>query len=261
MQDFVNPLRRQLAGDGLALGMNVRHSRTAEIGPILRDCGYAWMFLDDEHSPVDPGIAYQMALSALAAGVCPFVRLRSDDPVVIARALSNGALGVMVPHVHTAAQAVAAARASHYPPDGSMSIPGFFPQFGYRRRPIAEATALFNREVFVVAMIEWAEAVGNAAAIAAVDGIDALFVGASDLSYDMGLPGGYADARVEAAIAEVARAARAAGKSCGLGGFHDDAWWARQVKAGVRMVLTQNDLIMLVDGASRRAGFFRDLPR
>lgn len=250
--------RATIAAGQIALGSNVRFSRSAEIGPMLADCGFAWVMLDHEHSPMTPHLAYDIALGAIRAGVLPLARPASHDAREIAGLLTNGALGVLVPHVETAEQADAIAAACRFAPRGHLSVPGSLPQFGYRLR-LAEACARFNDEVVVVAMIESARAVANVASIAATDGIDGIFIGASDLLWDLGLPGGYQSRELADVIAACTAAARRAGKFTGLGGPPLEAVWRAAIAAGVRMVLTENDMTLLLRGARDRAAFFSGL--
>src|SRR5690606_36039536 len=93
--------REKLARGELLLGCNVRHSRTPEIGAILRDCGFSWLMLDNEHSPMPSHIGYDIALGALRAGLLPFARVRRNEEAEIASWLTNGALGVVIPHVNS----------------------------------------------------------------------------------------------------------------------------------------------------------------
>jgi 2-keto-3-deoxy-L-rhamnonate aldolase RhmA len=250
--------RATIAGGGIALGSNVRFSRSPEIGAMLAECGFAWMMLDFEHSPMTPHLAYDIALGAIRAGVLPLVRPASHDAREIAGLLTNGALGVLAPHVDTAEQAAAIAAACRFAPRGQLSVPGSLPQFGYGLK-LAEACARFNEEVVVIAMIESARAIANATAIAATEGIDGIFIGASDLLWDLGLPGGYQSRELADAIATCTAAAGAVGKFAGLGGPPVEAVWGSAIDAGVRMVLTENDMALLLRGARDRAAFFAGL--
>ncbi|MFM1987204.1 MAG: hypothetical protein RJA99_161 [Pseudomonadota bacterium] len=251
-------LRERLAAGEVLVGCNVRHSRTPEIGPILAEAGFAWIMLDDEHSPMSSHAGYDIALAAIRSGVVPLARVRRNDPADIASWLNNGTLGVIVPHVNDAAQARRAAVACRFPPEGELSVPGTVPQFGYGLT-LAEATKRFNDEVLTVAMVESRAALDEVEAIAATPGVDVLFVGASDLVYDLGLPGAYASPELERAVARIVAAAQANGRHVGMGGIRDDVLWRRFVDLGVRMVLTENDLTMLLVRARERASFFARL--
>ncbi len=250
--------RATLAAGRVALGSNARFSRSSEIGAVLASAGFAWMMLDHEHSPMAPHLMHDIALGAIRAGVLPLARPASHDAAEIGGLLTNGALGILAPHVDTPEQAQAIAAACRFGPRGTLSVPGSLPQFGYGLS-LAEACARFNDEVVVIAMIESRLALANVAAIAGTEGIDGLFIGCSDLLWEMGLPGAYTDPALEAAISMVAAAARGAGKFFGMGGPKDEAVWRMAFGHGARMVLTENDLTLLLRGARDRVAFFAGL--
>jgi 2-keto-3-deoxy-L-rhamnonate aldolase RhmA len=251
--------KARLARNEMVLGLNTPLSRTPEIGPIARAGGYHWMLIDDEHHPMPSDLAYNIALSAIRAGIMPIARPRSNSPHDIGACLTNAALGVAVPHVNTEAQAIAAARACYYPPLGDLSVPGVIVQLGYDRYSLDEAAAAFNREVVCIVMIESREAVANVEAIAAVPGVHGLLIGASDLCFEMGLPGAYGDPRMVDAVRSVCNAARANSKFVGMGGPKNPADWKRYIDCGVRMVMTENDLAMLIARMKERTRYFLDL--
>lgn len=259
MFELRNPLRDRLASGQIALGMNVRHSRTSEIGPILADCGYHWLMVDDEHSPMPSGVAYEIMLAAIRAGVCPVARPRTKDHAQIGSQLTNGALGVMLAHIGSAEEALVTTRATRYAPEGDLSVPGSITQLGYRKMPLQEATAAFNKVVMAIAMIESPDAVEQVEAIAAVPFVDVLFVGASDLTWDMGIPGQYGHERVVAVVDRICRAARANGKYVGIGGVKEDRDWVRYIELGVRMIMTENDLTMMTTRMVERAQHYLGL--
>lgn len=253
MTEFMDKLR----GGELVLGMNIRHSRTSEAAPILKDCGYDWFMLDNEHTPFSPPQAYETLLAASRCGIAGIVRARNHDPAEIGAQLSNGASGIFVPHVDTAAQALLAARSCKFPPEGILSVPGSFPQLGYRPTPFDVAARQMNERTIVICMIESPEAVSNVDKIAATPGVDVLFIGASDFTYAAGLHGQYDSEVLFSAIKHVCDAARANGKFVGLGGVKTPEQWKRCVKLGVQMLMTENDLSMLIYRATERAGIFR----
>lgn len=251
-------LRERLRDGKLCLGLNTPHSRTAEIAPILRACGYHWMLIDAEHHPMPSGVAYEIALAAIRCGIFPFVRPQTNLPHEIGAHLTNGALGVLVPHVNTVEQAESAARACRYPPIGDLSVPGVITQFGYGK-PLTEAAEEFNREAICIAMIESRQAVGAVEDIASVKGVDGLLVGMSDLTFEMGMPGAYSHPDTRAAVERICRAAKANGKFVGMGGVKEAEDWQRYMGMGVRMVMTENDLSMMMWRMKDRVGFFSGL--
>ena len=257
-----NETKRKIRAGELALGMGVHHLRTSAVGMLAASTGHDWIFVDMEHGAFSVHEASQICIAALTAGVTPIVRVAAGAIDEATRALDNGAMGVVMPHVDTAAQAEHIARAFRYPPAGTRSWGGPPAAFRFKPPGHAEAQAQFNDEVLIVAMIESREAINNADAIAAVAGIDALLIGTSDLSADLGLAGQIGHPDVQAAYQTVGAACRKNGKILGMGGVYDREWATRYVKdAGARLVLSGNDHNYIMAAAAQRTELFRNLMR
>jgi len=260
MSDLVNNARVMLEQGKLTVGVNLRQARTPDIARILRDSGFHWMFIDHEHSSLSIETSSQIALAGIETGIAPIVRASGHSQEEICRYLTNGALGIIAPHVDTPEQAAKVAAHCRFWPRGDRTVPPSFPHLGYKKIRNSEAAVVLNREALVVVMLETATAIENADAIAAVEGVDVLFIGSSDLSFNLGIPGQYSHPKISAAMDAVIAACRKHGKHPGLGGVADDDVMADYVKRGMRFVLAGNDLQFLVAGASRRAQFFADIP-
>lgn len=255
-----NETKRKLKAGELALGFGVHHLRTSATAMLAASCGHDWIFIDMEHGAFSTQEATQICIAALPTGMTPIVRVCADALDEGARALDNGALGVVVPHVDTRAQAERIARAYRYPPLGTRSWGGPPAVFRFQAPAHAEAQKLLNDEVLVVAMIESREAIANVESIAAVAGIDVLLIGTSDLSADLGIAGQIGHAEVQAAYAVVASACRKHGKSLGMGGVYDREWASRYIKEhGARMVLSGSDHNYIIAGATQRTELLRSL--
>lgn len=259
MIELKNTALERLREGKVAVGMNVRHSRSSETAWILRGCGYHFVFLDDEHSPMPVDRAYDISLAAMRIGLTPCVRVRKNLPHEIGRHMSNGAMGVFIPHVDSAAEAESAARSVRFPPAGDLSVPGAFPQFGYPTIAAHEATRRLNDLVMVITMIESQKAVDDIDAIAATPGVDVLFVGLHDMTHDFGLNGQYTHPRIVEALTRIAAAAAKNGKFTGIGGVKTNEMWSECVRMGFRFLLAENDLTMFAARASERAEFFNGL--
>jgi 2-keto-3-deoxy-L-rhamnonate aldolase RhmA len=168
-------------------------------------------------------------------------------------------MGVVVPHVNTAAEAKRAADACRYPPIGHRSMSAGFPHFDYQAIAPAEAARLHNENILVVVMAETAEAIENVDAIAATEGVDVIHVGTNDLLADIGLPGQFDHPKVAQMYEQVIAACQRHGKHAGLGGVRDAELCARYLKLGFRFMTTNSDLAFLIAGASRRTAELRAL--
>src|SRR5437899_13036914 len=113
-----NAARERLDAGELALGVILRQARTVDIAPILKSCGYDWLFLDLEHNSMDLDIAVQIAVAALGAGIAPVARVPAGQLCLPTRFLAGGGLGIVLPHVATPDEAHKIAQALRYPPHG-----------------------------------------------------------------------------------------------------------------------------------------------
>jgi 2-keto-3-deoxy-L-rhamnonate aldolase RhmA len=257
--DRINRTKARLMAGELALGMGLRQARTVDIATVAGTCGFDWLFIDTEHNSMGIDTACQIAMAAIATGVTPIVRVPGHEHYHCARALDNGALGVVVPHVDTAEQARRIADFCRYPPVGHRSIAGNMPGLGFAALPVGEATRRMNEENLVVVMLETPQAIENADAIAAVPGIDVLLVGTNDLCAEMGIHGQFADPRVAGAYEKVIAACRRHGKHPGMGGVYDPQLMPKYVGMGMRFILAGNDLAFLMAAAKERAAMLRNV--
>jgi 4-hydroxy-2-oxoheptanedioate aldolase len=255
--ELTNPLRTRLAAGEIAAGMGAKLVASIEIASLMRTAGFDWLFIDLEHGKLSVESACDLATAALAAGIAPIVRIPARQYWLGARVLDGGALGIVVPHVDTAEEARAIVDAFRFPPLGHRSMSGNYPHFGFASVPSAAAAPALDAATFLVAMIETPAAVEAAESIAAVPGLDALLVGCSDLSAEMGIPGQVGHDRIAGALERVVAACRKHGKAPGFGGAYAEALLRRYTGLGMRLVLSGNDASILVEAAKARAELVR----
>ena len=256
-----NNAKRKMRAGEVALGFGVHHLRSISAPAIAAATGHHWLFLDNEHGAFSVSEIAQLCMASLPIGVTPLVRVCANAIDEATRALDNGALGIVMPHVDTAAEARRIAEAFRYPPLGRRSWGGPPAVYGFQPPPMAEAQKAINDEILTVVMIESPEAVKNATDIAAVEGIDVLFIGTSDLSSELGIAGQMGHQKVIDAYKAVGAACTKHGKILGMGGVYDEENASRYVGMGARFVLTGSDHSYIMMGASARSGFFAGLPR
>jgi 2-keto-3-deoxy-L-rhamnonate aldolase RhmA len=254
-----NITRQRLSAGKVALGFGVHHLRTVATPMLAASTGHDWMFIDAEHGAFNIHEIAQLCIAALPVGVTPIVRVCAGAIDEATRALDNGALGVIIPHVDTPAQAQRIGDAFRYPPVGHRSWGGPPAIYGYDAPSTAEAQESINFEVLTIVMVESAESIRNADAIAAVEGIDVLFIGTSDLTADLGISGQLGHPRVIEAYQTVGDACKKHGKILGMGGVYDEEHAARYVRMGARFLLTGSDHQYVSDGAKQRVSFFSGL--
>jgi 2-keto-3-deoxy-L-rhamnonate aldolase RhmA len=254
-----NTTKRRLGSGQMALGFGVHHLRSVAAPVLAASSGHDWMFIDTEHGAFSVQETTQLCIAALPTGVTPIVRVCAGAIDEATRALDNGALGIVVPHVDTAQQARKIADAFHYPPQGHRSWGGPPAVYGYKPPSTAEAQRAINAEILTIVMLESPEAIGNADAIAAVEGVDVLFIGTSDLTAELGISGQMGHQKVIDAYRTVGEACRKHNKVLGMGGVYDEENASRYVGMGARFILTGSDHSYIMSGADNRITFFNGL--
>lgn len=185
--------------------------------PLLAEAaghaGFDWGVIDMEHAPLDLGDVVHLLQAVAGTRMVPVLRVPWNDTVTIKRVLDAGATTLLVPFVQSAAEAAHAVAASRYPPLGVRGMAGMSraAHFGMQADYFHSA----NRGIALIVQIETPAALAELEAIAAVDGVDAIFIGPADLSGAMGLVGKSTHPQVMAAMADAARRCRAAGKPVG----------------------------------------------
>lgn len=251
-------LKDIVTGGELAAGTFLVEFMTPGIGHILAAAGCDFAFLDMEHS----GFSTETVKAGLrfleAGGVPAFVRIPSREAHDIARVADCGAEGVMLPLVGSLETAVAAVAALKYPPMGRRGVAVQVAHDRYRSGVPAETLAAANASTVLILMIETAEGVENAEAIAALPGVDALWVGHYDLSTSLGIPGQFDHPLFRAATERICAAAQAHGK--GLGRLVNGAAEARQAyEDGFRLLAWGGDAWLLRDAVAAGVSVIRGL--
>ncbi|GAT10789.1 aldolase [Mycolicibacterium novocastrense] len=255
------PLRDALKGDRLVLCLALLNARTPDVPAIAAACGYDAVYVDLEHTACSLETAGMLCVAALGAGISGLVRVPSHDPSVIARVLDAGAVGVIVPHVNSAQEAQGVVDAARYPPVGHRSISGPNAVSGYAPRPAAELTAELERHTVVAVMIETPDAVAVSDEIAAVEGVDMVLLGPSDLTAEMGIHGQYENEHFRRAVDSVAAACRAHGVALGVAGIKSVDLLERFAGLGLRFISAGTDVGMMTEAAAARAHALRELER
>lgn len=185
------------------------------LAEIVARTGLDWVLVDLEHGTSDDADLVSMTMAIAAAGATPLVRVEQGDRIRVGRALDRGARGVMVPGVHSADQARAMARWMRTQPEGERGVALFTRGMDYGSGGHGGVSTI-HEDLLAIAQIESRRAVDEVADIAEVEGIDVLFVGPTDLSHALGIPGQIDHPDYHAAVVQVADAARAGGKAAGV---------------------------------------------
>lgn len=243
----------KLSGNELTLGTFIQVG-----GPeVVEICGAVdldFVILDTEHTPVGWERLSAMCVSALYAGTFPLLRVGAVEQALVTRALDAGARGIVFPQVQSADEAMIAARSCRYPPDGTRGAAGSRNMGWGVTMGLADYLPAANDGVVCIVQIESTVGVDAADSIAAVPGVDCVFVGLSDLSVCMGIPGQYGNPGLDAELDRVIESASAQGVPVGIpiADFgRADEYRAR----GVSLFTTTDRGIVATGMAAFRAGF------
>lgn len=210
--------------------------------------GFDWVLVDLEHGAATEGELLAHLTAIEAAGATALVRPQSGERLRIGRALDLGATGVVIPRLDGVAQASEAMTYLRYPPDGVRGIALF--TRGARLGAVAHAGVRdLNAAIVGIVQVESPGAVRDAGAIAALDGVDVLFVGPADLSHSLGVPGRFGDPTYQAALRTVVEACRANGKSAGIL-LYDPASFGPHLELGFTFVGLGADASFVANGAA-----------
>ncbi|MFI7673120.1 HpcH/HpaI aldolase/citrate lyase family protein [Actinophytocola sp. NPDC049390] len=237
-----------------ALGTWIKLDTTASV-EIMAGAGFDFVVIDLEHAPLGLDTAARMISLALAARLVPLVRVPGHDTATIGRVLDAGAGGILVPHVDTPEQARRVVAATRFPPLGERGAGGTSRAGRWGLLPRTEYVRVGNEDVLCIPQLESAAAFEAAPDILAVPGVDAVFLGAGDLSLSLGA--GPDDDHVRELLAAGRAAAAAAGKPCGAAAATADAA-VRAAGLGHEFVVVGNDATMLARTAHGLVGSVRD---
>jgi 4-hydroxy-2-oxoheptanedioate aldolase len=224
------------------------------VAEICAGSGLDWLLVDMEHSPHSLESVLTQLQAVAAYPVTPVVRVPTGDVVTIKQVLDLGTQNLLVPMVSSAQQARAVVEAVRYPPRGRRGVGSALARSARWNR-VTGYLEDADEHVSLVVQIETTEGVAAAAEIAAVDGVDGVFVGPSDLAASMGLLGRQDHPDVVAAVHRTFEAVRAAGKPVGVNAF-DPALARGYVGAGAAFVLVGADVTLLARGSESLAERF-----
>ena len=222
---------------------------------ILAGTGFDYLLIDGEHSPLSLGTIQSVLRAVAAYPTLGMVRVPANDEVLIKQYLDLGAQTLVVPMVDSVEEARAAARAVAYPPKGVRGVGSALARSGRWNR-IPDYLVRARETITLIVQAESADSVANITEIAAVEGVDGVFIGPSDLAASMGLIGEQTHPDVVAAVKHVITEVKAAGKFVGVNAFAQDQ--ARDyLAAGADFVNVGADVALLANGSRALLEAFR----
>ena len=211
-----NTVKQRLANGEVSLGTMIFEFNTTGIGRICAAAGAEFVVFDMEHTAWSIETIRGLIATTRAADTLPFVRVPATQYHLLSRPLDAGAMGLMVPMVETVEQAELIVRSAKYPPAGARGCAFGVSHDDFTGGDIFAKMASANDEIFLIAQIETATGLVNCEAIAAVDGIDCLWIGHFDLTASMGIAAQFDHPEFHAAVDRIVAACNANGKAAGI---------------------------------------------
>ncbi len=252
MKTLFNPFKAALLEGRLQVGLwsGLSSNITVE---VLANSGFDWLLLDTEHSPNELPMVHAQ-LQAISHGKAhPIVRPPWNDTVTIKRYLDLGVQTLLIPFVQDAAEATAAVAATRYPPLGVRGYSAAARASDYGR--VKDYPLQCEEHLCVLLQVETPEALANIEAIAAIDGVDGIFIGPGDLSAAMGFIGQPMHPSVVAVIEDAIARIRACGKAAGIL-VGDEKLAKHYIDIGCTFVAVGSDIGILARGAEALAAKF-----
>jgi 2-keto-3-deoxy-L-rhamnonate aldolase RhmA len=252
MPEFVNPLKKKLAGGDAALGTWICSTDTMS-AEMMGHAGFDWLMIDMEHSHISPETLRNLIMATDRFSCAPIVRTKVGDIDSIKLSLDAGAKGVIIPQINTPDEAQWAVKHTKYAPVGKRGI-GALRASAYGTR-WDEYMTRANDMVQTIVQIEDQQAIDNLSAILSTPGLDGIFIGTYDLSQSMGILPGKQDPRLDRVVEDVISAARAKNLAVGICTVWDNI--DSYVTKGVNMPTLGADVEFLFESARACAAKWR----
>jgi 2-dehydro-3-deoxyglucarate aldolase/4-hydroxy-2-oxoheptanedioate aldolase len=242
-----NAIKQDVLAGKTVAGAMVFEFFSPGMSAILANAGCRFVLYDMEHTGLGFETLKWLFASTRGLPIEPMVRVPRGEYPFIARALDLGARGVMIPMVESEEQAKSIVQACRYPAVGRRGAAFGFAQCDYLGGDVADKIRRYHERTLVIAQIETERGLEQVEQIAAVDGVDVLWVGHFDLSNFMGIPAKFDDPRFDAAMRRVAAVAKRHGKAAGF--MATDAGWVERVREmGYTMIAGGTDTGLLEAG-------------
>ncbi|WP_425058931.1 5-keto-4-deoxy-D-glucarate aldolase [Sporomusa carbonis] len=215
LMPYKNKVKEKLAAGQTVNGIFYCNGRPAYV-EMVGYAGLDFVIIDTEHSSHDAEMVENMIRAAEVSGMAPIVRVYENSPALILRALDMGAGGVVIPQVNTAHEARLAVTAAKFSPQGTRGVAGITRGARYGYVPLTDYVTYSNKNSLVFVQVEDVIAVNNLEEILAVDGLDGIFIGPTDLSQSMGMTGQFDNPEYCRIVADIITRGVKAGKWVGI---------------------------------------------
>jgi len=210
-----NKTKAKLKSGETVFGCFVRYC-DAGLVEVLGYCGWDFIVIDAEHGTIEPRDCENLARAAELRDITPIVRVTTNLPPIILRYLDTGAQGAHIPLISSPADAEAAVRSVKYQPRGARGLAGVRAAGYGQEQPFKDYVAQANAETLVVVQIETAEGVERLPEILEVKDLDVIFIGPTDLTNSLGVPGEVQHPKVQKTLERIVEMVRGSDKALGI---------------------------------------------
>ena len=240
-----NPVKSALAAGGHAVGTMAFEFFTPSLAQIVKAAGAQFLLYDMEHSGAGVETMKWQFAACRGIDLVPLVRVPATEYHFVARVLDAGAMGVMVPMVESAEQAARIVSFTRYPPEGRRGAAfGVAPHDDFVAAAVADTMAAAHERTLVICLVETEAGIENVDAIAAVHGVDVVWLGHFDLTNFLGIPAQFEHQRYKDAVDALVAACNRHGKAAGFMAA-DDRWALDYRARGFRCLAYGVDVLLL----------------
>jgi 2-keto-3-deoxy-L-rhamnonate aldolase RhmA len=236
-----NYVKEKLKSGQTVYGYGIRFFAGPEHAQFAANAGADYLFIDAEHGCFTLKEGTALCRAALQVGVTPLVRVCGFDHHLCTQYLDNGAQGIIFPHVETVEQVKLIERELFFPPRGDRSLPGPMAINDFKPIPHTDLIKEGNATTFAVGMVETPEAIERLDELLALGVLDAIMIGANDLSTTLGVPAQWDNPKFVAALESVVASCKKAGVASGIGGLFIPEVMARWVRQGMSFLYCMSD--------------------
>ena len=251
-------LMKQALQDGqTVVGTMVCELRQASVMQLLKNAGFDLAIIDNEHGPFSLETIADLSRAAVLLELTPVVRVPELFYPFLAQSLDAGAQGLMIPRIQSASQARAAVEMMKYPPQGRRGCAIGRGHTSFKAGPVTETMARANEETLLMIQIETEEAVEDIEEIVAIPDVDVAFIGPTDLSIALGVPGQLDSPKLHAAIEKTIEACQRYQTAPAIH-LNSLEWAMYWVERGARVITAFSEASLLIRGGSNVTSIIRD---
>jgi len=247
-----NKVKKTLKAGGTVIGCQVAEVRSPNIALLYGTASFDFIFIDMEHGGFDLETVGDFITASKAANIVPVVRVPALEEHFLSRPLDLGACGLMVPHIHTKEHVKSVIQFTKFKPMGNRGLAPLRAHANFGKVNVPEFMKAANENNMIVIMVEDDEAIEHIEDMLSVEGVDVAFMGTTDLSHNLGIPGQVRHPEILKRIDHVINACDRRGVAFGMP-INNPDWYQK----GIRFLFASSDIDLIVNGGSKVVANFK----